>query len=117
MLFVLVVSFKMSTIVSISKLNPGQILCSCVIFILSNSEDPTFFLPNSEDPDEMPELFVSLSAGDKNSTCPLVIRSEIWEGRVILPKAIVLQDECFGKNYSIESYYILLSYVLYCLHF
>ena len=29
-------------------------------------------------------------AGDKNSTRPLVITSEIWKGRVILPKALVL---------------------------
>ena len=41
-------------------------------------------------------------------TCPLKayaiknIREEyvIWSPRVILPKALVLQDECFGKNYS-----------------
>ena len=41
-----------------------------------------------------------MSSRDKNSTRPLVITSEIQKGRVILPKALVLQDECFGKNYS-----------------
>ena len=50
--------------------------------------------------------------GDKNSTHPLVIMSEIWKGRVILPKALVLLDECFGKNYSRKSYYILLGMLL-----
>ena len=39
------------------------------------------------------------SEGDKNSTCPLVITSEIYQGRVILPKALVLQDECFGEKF------------------
>ena len=32
----------------------------------------------------------SWGAGDKNSTRPLVITSEIWEGGVTLPKALVL---------------------------
>ena len=50
-------------------------------------------------------------AGDKNSTRPLVITSEILKGRVILPIALVLKDECFGKNYSRKLYYILLPYV------
>ena len=47
----------------------------------------------------------------KISTPPLVISSEIYKGRVILPKALVL------KNYSRKSYYILLPCVLYCIHF
>ena len=55
--------------------------------------------------------------GDKNYTCPLVITSEIYKGQVILPKSLVLQDECFGKNYSRKSYTILLPYVLYCIRF
>ena len=33
---------------------------------------------------------------DKNPTCSLVITSEIYKGRVIFPKALVLQDECFA---------------------
>ena len=42
-------------------------------------------------------------------TCPLKVYAiksiykelyAIWLPRVILPKALVLQDECFGKNYS-----------------
>ena len=32
---------------------------------------------------------VNVVAGDKNSTHLLVITSEIWKGRVILPKALV----------------------------
>ncbi|KAH3895559.1 hypothetical protein DPMN_019724 [Dreissena polymorpha] len=32
-------------------------------------------------------------AGDKNSTRPLVLTSEILKGRVNFPKALVLQDE------------------------
>ena len=55
--------------------------------------------------------------GDKNSTSPLVITSEIQKERLILPKALVLQDECFGKNYLRKSYYIYLPYVLYCISF
>ena len=46
------------------------------------------FLSYIDTPDRLP--------GDKNSTRPLVIVSEILKGRVILPK----QDVCFGKNYS-----------------
>ena len=58
------------------------------------------------------------NTGDKNSTRPLVkFTSEIYKGRVIIPKALVLQDECFGKNYWRKSYCILLPYVLYCIHF
>ena len=34
-----------------------------------------------------------------NSTRPLVITSEIQDEPVILPKALVLQDKCFVKNY------------------
>ena len=51
--------------------------------------------------------------GDKNSTRPLLITSEILKGRVILPKALVLQDECFGKNYSRKSYYTLMFFIVY----
>ena len=38
-------------------------------------------------------------AGNINSTRLFVITSEIFKGRVIFPKALVLQDEYFGKNY------------------
>ena len=58
-----------------------------------------------------------MKPGGKISTCPLVITSEIYKGRVILPKALVLKDECFGKNYSRKSCYILLTCVLYCTGF
>ena len=34
-----------------------------------------------------------MDAGDKNSTHPLVITSEIWKGREILLKALVLWEE------------------------
>ena len=58
-----------------------------------------------------------INADDKNSTRPLVITSEIKKGQVIPPKALVLKDECFGKNYSRKSFYILLPYVFYCIRF
>ena len=51
--------------------------------------------------------------GDKNSTRPLVITSEIKEGRVILSKALILQDECFEKNYSGKSYYSIMFLIAY----
>ena len=53
--------------------------------------------------------------GDKNSTRLLVITSEIWKGRVILLKALVLQDECIGKNAqgSHTTYYSLMSFIAY----
>ena len=56
-------------------------------------------------------------AGDKNSTRPLITTSDIQKGQVILAKALILQDERFGKNYSWKSHYILLPYVLYCRRF
>ena len=62
-------------------------------------------------------LNINSYPGGKISTRPLVITSEIYKGREILPKALVLQDECFGKNYSTKSYYILLPCVLYCIRF
>ena len=34
------------------------------------------------------------------SVCNKEHKGVIWLPRVILPKALVLQDECFGKNYS-----------------
>ena len=51
--------------------------------------------------------------GGKISTHPLVITSEIYKGRVILLKALVLQDECFGKNYLMKSYYSLVFFTAY----
>ena len=57
------------------------------------------------------------TSGDKNSTCPLVITSEIKKEQAVLPKALVLQDECFRMNYLRKSYHILLTYVLYCIRF
>ena len=53
-------------------------------------------------------------AEDKNSTRPLVITSEIWKRWVNLPKALILEEECFGKNYSRKSYYSY--YVLFCIY-
>ena len=41
--------------------------------------------------------------GDKISTCPLVFTSGFWKGRVILPKALVLQDECYNLQVKLAS--------------
>ena len=54
-----------------------------------------------------------LMTGDTNSTSPLVIASEILKGREILPKGLVLQDECFGKNYLRKTYYSLMFFIAY----
>ena len=48
------------------------------------------------------------TSGDKNSTRPLVITSSC---------STSVQDKCFRKNYLRKSYYILLTYVLHCIHF
>ena len=56
-------------------------------------------------------------SGDKNSTCPLVITSEIKKGRVILPK----KDEC--RMSALEritpgshiTYYSLMFFIAYTL--
>ena len=56
---------------------------------------------------------LDVHTGDKNSCCPLIITSEIQKGGVILPKALLLQGECFGKNPSHIAYYSLMLFVAY----
>ena len=57
-------------------------------------------------------IFISIHRGQKFHSSARYYEWNL-EGRVILPKALILQDEYFGKNYSRKSYYIC----SYCIHF